>query len=321
VNVGELELAGLTTLLRQEGLGLDFGAARARVRTDLPSLAATVHSVYRHFPVEESRGFFDVTATVRHVRGLRRYVRPQIEFVADGEVPFEPFSSANDLPLLEWGLNWHLGERCNRHLLLHAGVVERGGVAVILPALPGSGKSTLTAALMVSGYRLLSDEFGVVRLDDGLVVPMLRPISLKNESIDVIRGLDSRTALGPIFRATRKGDVAHLGPNAESVAGRQVLAEARFLIFPRFEVGVATRLEPIPRARAFAKLAVNSFNYEILGPAAFEAVGQLIGGCSCYRLGYGNLAEAIFAIGELLQCPPEKGSAERSETGGLFGAA
>jgi len=202
--------------------------------------------------------------------------------------------------LLEWGLNWCLADRCNTHLLLHAGVVERGGVGVLLPALPGSGKSTLTAALSVSGFRLLSDEFGVVRLDDGLCMPMLRPIALKNESIRVIAALRPDATFGPVFRGTRKGDVAHLAPDERSVEQRNVAAAIRLIVFPQFQAGAATELEPVTRAHAFSKLAVNSFNYELLGPAAFAAVGRLIAACDCYRLSYGNLAEAMSRIDALL---------------------
>ena len=46
----------------------------------------------------------------------------------------------------------------NDLLLLHAGV-ERDGLALICPP-SWSGKSTLTAALSLRGWRLLSDEFG-----------------------------------------------------------------------------------------------------------------------------------------------------------------
>jgi len=310
VRIGELSDEALGARLGADGLALDVGAAHARVFTDVPALAASLRRVYAHFPVEPGEGFFDVTARVRRAHGARRFLRPQVELVVDGRVPFEPFPAANDLPLLEWGLNWCLAERCNTHLLLHAGVVERSGVGVLLPALPGSGKSTLTAALAVSGHRLLSDEFGVVRLDDAMCLPMLRPIALKNESIEVIARLRPDATLGPVFRGTRKGDVAHLGCDAESVAKRHVPAMARFIVFPQFQAGAATELEPIARARAFAKLAVNSFNYESLGPAAFEAVGRLIARCECYRLKYGDLAEAIFTIEGLLDRLHDKGFAE-----------
>jgi HprK-related kinase A len=304
VRVAELGEEALAARLRSEGLALDFGAARVRVSTDVPALGAALRRVYAHFPIEPAEGFFDVTARLRRARGVRRFVRPQVEFVVDGRVPFAPFPAANGLPLLEWGLNWCLAERCNTLLLLHAGVVDRGGVGVLLPALPGSGKSTLTAALAVSGFRLLSDEFGAVRVEDGRCVPMLRPIALKNESIGVIGRLRPDAAIGPVATGTRKGDVAHLGPDVDSVAKRHLPTAIRLIVFPRFQAGATTDLEPIAPARAFAKLSVNSFNYELLGPAAFDAVGQLIAASDCYRLTYGNLAEAVSLIGELLAARP-----------------
>jgi predicted ATPase len=46
--------------------------------------------------------------------------------------------------------------------MLHAAVVEKNGKALILPALPGSGKSTLSAALAMNGWRFLSDEFTMI---------------------------------------------------------------------------------------------------------------------------------------------------------------
>jgi len=71
--------------------------------------------------------------------------------------------------------------------MLHAAVLEKNGRAVVLPGDPGAGKSTLTAALMLSGWRLLSDEITLVDRDDGLLVGLARPVSLKNASIDVIQ--------------------------------------------------------------------------------------------------------------------------------------
>jgi HprK-related kinase A len=300
LRVGELDERSLRERLRAEGLALDFGAARARLFTDVPGLCSSLRRVYAHFPIEPPGGLFTVTARLRHARGLRRFVRPQVELEIDGRVPFEPFPAHNHLPLLEWGLNWYLAERCNTHLLLHAGVVERGGAGVILPAQPGSGKSTLTAALVASGFRLLSDEFGAARLGDGRCVPMLRPISLKNESIGIIARLRPGAPLGPTFAGTRRGNVAHLGPDAASVEQRRLPATIRLIVFPRFEAGAGMTLEPMPRARAFAKLSVNSFNYEVLGPAGFDAVGRLIEGADCYQLVYGDLADAVPAIGRLL---------------------
>jgi HprK-related kinase A len=300
VRVGDLAPRELAARLAGRGLALDLGPLRARVRADHASLATAIRLVYGEFPDEPSGGVFEVTASVERVGGWRRFLRPQVNFVVDGEAPFEPFPADTHLPLLEWGLNWCIASQCNQFLLLHAGAVEWGGRAVLLPAQPGSGKSTLAAALACSGFRLLSDEFGVVSLDDGLLLPLVRPIALKNESIDVIRRFAPSAVIGPSFPRTRKGTVAHLAPDRLSVDNSRVPARSRVIVFPKFVTGERCTLEPVPGARAFMKLAGNAFNYDLLGPAAFDAIHGLVVDSRCYRLRYGELAEAVSTVKGLL---------------------
>jgi HprK-related kinase A len=298
--LSDLPIDAVAGALRGEGLSLDFGAARARIRTDVPALASAIHRVYGEFSPGEGAAFHDVTVSIARRRGPRRLLRPQIEMFADAIAPFEPFPADTHLPLLEWGINYLLADRLNHRLLLHAGVVERDGQAIVMPALPGSGKSTLTAALAMSGFRLLSDEFGVVSLDDGTLWPLLRPIALKNASIDVIASFAPGARMGPRFPRTRKGTVAHLAPDAKSYLDRTAAAQPSLVVFPRYVAGSGLTLDPVPKAKAFAKLSVNSFNYPILGPDAFDAVCRLLRGSSCYRLTYGDLGQAIEAIRELV---------------------
>jgi len=300
MRVADLAVDELRERLGTDGISLDFGAACGRIRADVPGFAETFGRVYSRFEVGPPAGFFDVTVRLRRARGVRRYFRPQVEFVADGLVPFEPFPADTHLPLLEWGINFLFSERLGFHLLLHAGVVALDGRAVILPAMPGSGKSTLTAALATRGFRLLSDEFGVVRLADGQLLPLLRPVALKNESIDVIAKFAPQATIGPSFPRTRKGTVAHMAPDAESIESRHVPAQPALIIFPRFDPAVECRLTPEKRSHAFTRLSMNSFNYDMLGPAGFDAVGRVIESCAVYRLAYRDLDRAVAAIRDLL---------------------
>lgn len=274
---------------------------RVRVRTALDPLADALHAVYGAFAPEDDAGVFDATAAVRPVCGLRRWVRPQIELVSAGERVFEPFPASTHLPMLEWGLNYLIATQANQHLLLHAGALEHRGVGLLLPALPGSGKSTLTAALACHGYRLLSDEFGVITLRDRALRPLLRPVGLKNASIDVIAGRAPQAVLGPRFPETRKGVVAHLAPDARAVAGRRTDVAPGLILFPHYEPGAALRLEPVEPERAFSKLSVNSFNYRLLGPSAFDAALDVARRCPAHRLVYGDLDAAIDAVDELVE--------------------
>jgi HprK-related kinase A len=184
--------------------------------------------------------------------------------------------------------------------MLHSGVIEKYGHAVIFPAWPGSGKSTLTAALVNRGWRLLSDEFGLIRPEDGLLIPFPRPIPLKNQSIAVIREFAPDAVLGPVYPKTRKGDVAHLKPPTESVERAQEAARPTLIVFPRYAAGESLELAPMAKSRAFLKVSGNAFNYEIQGARGFKAIAALIKACGCYRLSYSRLDDAIAALDQLI---------------------
>ena len=54
---------------------------------------------------------------------------------------------------------------------------------------PAAVKVHCALRWFVSGWRLLSDEMTLLSTSDGQIYPVPRPISLKNESIDVIQKL------------------------------------------------------------------------------------------------------------------------------------
>ncbi len=300
MNIAELPVADVRRRLRREGLSLDCGLIRVRVRSNAPGLAEVLHRLYGAFPLDGGAGFHDVTATLQWRRNWRARFKPEVQFLLDGDAPFEALPAATHLPMLEWGLNWCVASRGHRHLLLHAGVVARAGLGVLVPAVPGSGKSTLTAALAGRGFRLLSDEFGVVRLRDHRLLPLVRPIALKNESIAALARFAPEAVIGPTFRNTRKGDVAHVAPTRESVAARNEAAVPALVLFPQFRRDAPLSIEAVDDGLAFVKISGNSFNYEMLGERAFGAVARLVHGCRCYRITYGDMEEAVAAVSELL---------------------
>ncbi len=278
------------------GLWFDYGAATLRLRGDSAPLAAQLQGVYHSFPFAIDAPWADLHVRIGRPRNFRRWLAPQVLFRCDGRQPFEPFPADSPLPLLEWGGNWLIGQRLNHLLLLHAGAVERDGLALLLPALPGSGKSTLTAALSLSGWRLLSDEFGAYDPQIQAFWPMLKPVALKNQSIDVMRRFAPQARLGPVFPKTRKGDVAHLGAQADAVARCHEPARPGAVLLPRWVAGHATQFEPVSTDRLFSALAFNAFNYTTLGAAGFDAVISLARQCPAWTLVYSDLHDAIAAI-------------------------
>lgn len=278
---------------------LDVGAAHLAVASPLERFHQHLDIVYPHQVTLDASAFADVRVSLLPGAPWRLGGR-QVSLWSEGLRPFEPYPVGSALPLFEWGGNWLLAQRLNAYWLLHAGVVARNNHALILPAEPGSGKSTLTCALHLAGWRFLSDEFGVVEPKTGTVLPMLKPAALKNRSIEVI-GQRPGAVLGPVFPGTRKGDVAHFVPDRSSFDHRRTAATPRLVVFPRFVAGAALQCTALPKAQAAMRLGLNSFNYQTLGPIGFQAAVALAQRTRAYDLVYGDLDAAIAHIEELFE--------------------
>ncbi|MGB5834274.1 MAG: HprK-related kinase A [Thiohalocapsa sp.] len=277
-------------------LAYQTGPFTVKLRTDLPALATLANCFYGDLA---PAAVVDFNLRIRRVSGWRRWWRPQAIFISERTSIFEPYPAEQAFPLLEWGTNWCISMRAHQFLMLHAGVVERGGRALLLPALPGSGKSTLSAALACRGWRFLTDEIGLVDHRNGQLAPLPRAIPLKNQSIDVIQDLFPNAWIGPRFENTRKGTVAHMRPPAESLVRQQECAVPAWIVFPRYRAGWPTRIEGLEKSVAFTRLSQNAFNYRHLGATGFSALCGLILACDCWSLQYSDLDHAIATLGEL----------------------
>ncbi len=318
LRVRECDLGEIKQRCRAGQLHIDYGAALVRVRSPLDPFARTLQRTYGAFrlPHSAQTECADYHVEVIRPRGPRAFIRPQSQFRIDGIQPFDPFPLTNALPLFEWGVNWCFGQRANQYILLHAGVLAKGERAIIMAAPPGSGKSTLAAAMMLRGFRLLSDEFGVLRPETGDLVAMLKPVALKNQSVEVIRAFSEEAVIGPLFTGTRKGDVAHLAPDDASADAIHHPARPALVIFPSFEAGAALASHRLPGKDAFAHLAFNSFNYHLLGATGFEAVADVVAACPAYQMRYSDLDAAIRHIEMLLDDAEAVAGAQTTEDDG-----
>jgi HprK-related kinase A len=285
--------------LSGRGLCLSLGAVTLRVVSPSPSLATQIAQVYAHFPLEGRPAFADLHVRIEPPTSPRRWVRPQLVMRCDGQQHFHRFDADSGLPLMEWGTNWLIGERLHHLLLFHSACLERDGSALLMPAVPGSGKSTLCAALAHRGWRLLSDEFGACLPESGRMIAMLKPIALKNRSIDVIREYAPEAELGPLFPKTRKGTVAHMAAPPQAVRHRHETAAPGLVVLPRWREGGGTTIEPLTPDEMFRALAFNSFNYAALGATGFNAVIALVRASRGYRLEYTDLDDAVRTLERL----------------------
>ena len=291
--VGDLSPGDLADRLAGDGLRLRTGPLLNCIRSDLDRVAEGIARHYRDYAVEESGSFVDFQVRVAHPASPRRWLKPQAVFQFDAARPFKPLPADQAFPMLEWGLNWCVSSHCHQYLIVHAAVVEKFGAALILPGAPGAGKSTLCAGLVNRGWRLLSDELTLFEMPSGDVIPLPRPVSLKNASIEVMRRFAPGATIAPPVHDTVKGSVAHMSPPSDSVRRASETARPRWIVLPRYERGAASQLVPLSKARGFMHLADNAFNYDLHGRQGFELLAQVIDGCDCFEFCYGSLDDAI----------------------------
>jgi HprK-related kinase A len=293
--VADLPSQALAERLAGPGLRLRTGPVVTEIRSRMPAIVEGIALLYAEHPADEADAFADFHVSL----DPHRWWKPQVIFRFDDSLPFHPLPADQAFPMLEWGLNWCISAHCHQYLLVHAAVVERFGRALALPGPPGSGKSTLCAGLVSRGWRLLSDELMLLDRQSRMIVPLPRPISLKNQSIEVIRQFAPHAVLGPRVRDTLKGSVAHLKPPVESIRASGERASPGWVVFPRYEPGASLALKRLRKGPAFMRLADCTFNYHLHGRQGFEILADLVEACACYEIAYGDLEDAVTAFAKL----------------------
>ncbi|MBL8331858.1 MAG: HprK-related kinase A [Rubrivivax sp.] len=299
MNVAALPASDLRDRLAGPGLAWRSGPFTLQLRSDLEAVHQGIGLLYAHHELAPADSWVDFSVRIERPRGLRRWVRPQVRFLFDDAPVFEPLPTQHALPLTEWALNWCISSHAHQFLVLHAAVVARGDRAAVLPAPPGSGKSTLCAALVNRGWRLLSDELALIDLADSRLWPLVRPVSLKNRSIDLIADFAPEAVFSERTVDTHKGTVALMRPKSEDVLAGQRPARAEWVVLPRWVADAPPLLSPRSRPDTLIELSRNAFN---LGPTSrdgFEALCRMLDGCSCHDFSYSRLDDAISAFDRL----------------------
>lgn len=275
-----------------KSFSIDTHPFKFRIRTDIDFVADSIESLYTDVlksAMDEALPHYDIE--LKNSGFIRKLFKPQSQFFCDQREPFLPMPIDKALAMFEWGLNWVVSAHEYRHVILHSAVLAKDDKAILFPAPPGSGKSTLTTWLCHNGWRLLSDEMALMTPTSREVTPSVRPICLKNNAISLAREWFPSGRFSKVSPNTHKGDVIHLSPPAESWHARAQQAEVVAIVFPQYTKGIFCDIYKLDKAEAFSTLTANAFNYGVLGELGFTTLTNLVEGCKTFEVKYDNLAE------------------------------
>lgn len=185
---------------------------------------------------------------------------------------------------------------------IHAGVVGTGTACVLLPAAAGSGKSSLTAALVHRGFRYFSDEVALINPATFHVSPMPLAMATKNTGWEVMARYYPQIESLPVHVRNDAKMLRYLPPPASAL--KEVAAPVSHIIFPRYQEGAPTRLQPVPRAEALGRLMSEclGLRYRLDRDRVRELV-RWIGGIGCFQLTFSCLEAAADLICDVTAHP------------------
>lgn len=283
----------------RHSLSLRIGPVGFRVGSAWRGPIDALARLYRGYPAPED-GLCDFTVRLEPERPWRRWLKPSVAIRGDYVLPdAAPMALAHGLLAAEMGMNLQMALGHKRHLLLHAASVEKDGRALILTGESGAGKSTLAALLGERGWRLMGDEFALLDLETGTLLPFPRAVSLKNGAICVMEGEAEAERFGPRLCNTPKGDIRHMRPNPAAIARMGEGAVPALILFPRF--GAAAAVRNVGAAEVFMRLTQASTNYVALGSRGFDALAGLVRTLPALAIDYPDTDTAVGLIEDFRQ--------------------
>jgi hypothetical protein len=262
-----------------------LGAA-VRVRYASKAQRAFVHPILGHLAKPRARP----TSTIELVADGDRH-----HICQNGTVERANCAVDEIGPTVKW-LLWEAAINSHRFFLnIHAGVVSNGKSVLMLPAAPGSGKSSLTAALSRSGLDYFSDEIALLEEPDLAVRPIPLAVCVKSTGWDLMAPLFPKLKT---LKVHRRGDgkiVRYVPPPAfKHGSRRERTYPVRRIVFPKYVAGAETALTPVSRVDALNRLMEECLAIPV--PLTLRRIQRLvrwIKGIDCYDLKMSSLDQAV----------------------------
>lgn len=265
--------------------------SRIRLRCSTRAADAIVHPILAHLEAPSCDG------------------EVHIDIVACGEtlavyrdrVGFAECGGLERLAPIVKSLVWMTAVRDHSFFLdIHAGVVGDGTACILFPAAPGSGKSTLTAALVHAGLLYFSDE--VALLSDGAleVYPCPLAICVKATGVQALVDRFPEVARLPVHKRGDGKDVVYLPPPRASLTATDAARPVAAIVFPQYREAAPTSLQRLSSPDALKRLLNECL--VVTPPLDLAKVQALIGWVDrtpCYALSYGVTGEAVAAVRQL----------------------
>lgn len=187
-----------------------------------------------------------------------------------------------------------------RLMTIHGGAVAKEGVCCILAGPGGSGKTTLTAALVASGCTLVADDVIPVGSRNGCLESVPMSMCIKEGSWAVLQDLYPEADGYPVFNRFGKA-VRFYPPPRAAVPGPTDRYRANAVLFPGYSPDSRPQIVPMPPYQVLAELIQANSVVDSWTPERLDGVSAWISGLNGYRLIYPDLVSGMNLVEQVLR--------------------
>jgi hypothetical protein len=205
-------------------------------------------------------------------------------------------SAAAELgPIIHANISLSAYESVSCLIGIHAAAVRNGNACILLPGASGNGKTTLTAALICSGFSYLTDELALLMHGSHQIRSAPVSLCLKRGAWSVLAPFHPVINDLPIHWRDDGNAVRYLAPPVIDLATDVKQSyPVRRMVFPLYQPGGGTTIIPLTSAEALHRLT--EAGYDVKGRLHADCIGQLVNWIAkldCYELKFNCLSGAV----------------------------
>ena len=199
--------------------------------------------------------------------------------------------------------------KTDESIAIHAAAVGQGRMALVLPGRAGSGKSTLTAALVDEGLEYLSDDLIMLNADLNMMRGVPFSLSVKESGTEVLSGRfpylrDLPLNIRPDSKRVRYLPLAQ----AQDDRGPDQSCKIGWIVFPTYDPEGTDELLSIGAGAALVRLMESCTMMRFVSTQSVGRLVALLGRVPCFEMRVSSLDRATNELLVLCQDTPRKES-------------
>lgn len=284
-----------------------FLGFNVRVRSNYTAVFGRIKDHYEAFRVT-SPTIYEGKHICFYILKVEEEGKPYYYLIDPGHQSFVIRTTRNVAPFLNvFIMVNHIFRERKDLLILHSAAASRRRSGFIFPGVTMAGKTTLSLALMRSGFSFLSDEFAPIKLDQGMVLPYPRSLEARHSTLQLMESLGweypSVIPMAPTNPTARHQEPRYLiKPNSHPSIVKNGVPVSFIILMEKRKKGLKGLIR-LSKAEALASLFAHALNAPFFGgeeaARAVRQITRMVKKAGCYRLTRGYLLDNVKSLKSL----------------------